>query len=294
MGNFVRYATRETLTNLWRNRLMTMAAVLTVTVSLGLVGAALYLKQGAAQASASWERQTQVQVWMKPSATAPQLAYVKQKLYTSPYLSNCSFWSRLKDYQEAKSLLPPQEWFILKPQTTPSSYRCTPVQPGLATVVTNTASQYSGVFAAIAPVATIHEIQTTVNILQGVLLAIALVLMISAGVLILNTIRMAIFARRREVSVMKLVGATNWFIRVPFIAEGMIQGILGALLASAIVYGIHVTVDHLSNAASPLSLATEMRLTGWHVFGTDVVIVLIGAGIGALGSALAVRRFLDV
>jgi cell division transport system permease protein len=93
---------------------------------------------------------------------------------------------------------------------------------------------------------------------------------------------------------MKLVGATNWFIRVPFIAEGMIQGIVGAVLASGIVYGIHVTVNHLSNAADPLSLGAQMRLTGWHVFGTDVVIVLVGAGIGALGSAFAVRRFLDV
>jgi len=294
MGNFVRYATRETLTNLWRNRLMTMAAVLTVTVSLGLVGAALYLKQGAAQASASWERQAQVQVWMNASASKHELVAVQQQLAKYPYVTGCVFWSREKDYQEAKSLLPVQEWFILTVSTTPSSYRCTPTQPGLATVVVSTFSKLPGVYAAIAPVATIHEIQTTVDILQGVLLAIALILMISAGVLILNTIRMAIFARRREVSVMKLVGATNWFIRVPFIAEGMIQGILGALLASAIVYGIHVTVDHLSNAASPLSLATEMRLTGWHVFGTDFVVVLIGAGIGALGSALAVRRFLDV
>jgi cell division transport system permease protein len=294
MGNFVRYAARETLTNLWRNRLMTMAAVLTVTVSLGLVGAALYLKQGAAQASASWERQTQVQVWMKASASESQIIDVFQKLAASPYVTSCGFWSREKDYIEAKTLLPIQEWFILKPATTPSSIRCIPVQPGLATVVTTTFAAYPGVLTAIAPVATIHEIQTTVDILQGVLLAIALVLMVSAGVLILNTIRMAIFARRREVSVMKLVGATNWFIRVPFIAEGMIQGILGALLASGIVYGIHVTVDHLSNAADPLSLGAQMRLTGWHVFGTDVVIVLIGAGIGALGSAFAVRRFLDV
>ena len=93
---------------------------------------------------------------------------------------------------------------------------------------------------------------------------------------------------------MKLVGATNWFIRVPFIAEGMIQGIIGALLASGIVYGIHVAIDNLSTGASPDSLGAQMRLTGWHVFGTDVVIMLIGAGIGALGSAFAVRRFLDV
>jgi cell division transport system permease protein len=69
MVNFLRYAIRETSTNLWRNRLMTMAAVLTVAVSLGLVGSALYLKQGAAQASASWERQTQVQIFMDPGAS---------------------------------------------------------------------------------------------------------------------------------------------------------------------------------------------------------------------------------
>ena len=75
MGNFVRYATKETLTNLWRNRLMTMAAVLTVTVSLGLVGSALYLKQGAAQASAGWERQTQVVIWMERERDQAEIAY---------------------------------------------------------------------------------------------------------------------------------------------------------------------------------------------------------------------------
>jgi cell division transport system permease protein len=294
MGNFVRYATRETLTNLWRNRLMTMAAVLTVTISLGLVGAALYLKQGAAQASASWERQTQVQIYMNAGASKTQLAFVRQRLYTSPYVTDCRFMSREADYIEALSIEPRSITFSMRPATTPSSFRCTPVQPSLAAVVVSTFAPYPGVYAAVAPEAAIHAIQTTVTILQGVLLAIALILMISAGVLILNTIRMAIFARRREVSVMKLVGATNWFIRVPFIAEGMIQGILGALLASGIVYGIHVTIDGLSTAANPQSLGAQMRLTGWHVFGTDLVIVLIGAGIGALGSAFAVRRFLDV
>jgi cell division transport system permease protein len=105
---------------------------------------------------------------------------------------------------------------------------------------------------------------------------------------------MAIFARRREVSVMKLVGATNWFIRLPFIAEGLIQGVIGALLASGVVYGIHVTVNHLSDSANPGSLLTEMRLTGWQVFVTDAVVVLLGAAIGSIGSAFAIRRFLDV
>jgi cell division transport system permease protein len=294
MANFIRYATKETLTNLWRNRLMTMAAILTVTVSLGLVGAALYLRQGAAQASVSWERGAQVAIWMQPSASKAQISVVRTQLRESPYVTGCVFHSRAYDYQEALKIEPSSITFTMKPATTPSSVRCIPVQPSFATLIQDTFRSYPGVYTTTAPVAQLREIQNTVTVLQIIFLLVALVLLLSAGVLILNTIRMAIFARRREVSVMKLVGATNWFIRVPFIAEGMIQGIIGGLLASGIVYGIHVTVDHLSNAADPGSLLTQMRLTGWQVFATDAVIVLVGAAIGAVGSAFAVRRFLDV
>ncbi len=79
-----------------------------------------------------------------------------------------------------------------------------------------------------------------IRILQIVFLALALVLLLSATVLILNTIRMAIFARRREVSVMKLVGATNWFIRIPYITEGFIQGLLGSAVAIGAVTALHI------------------------------------------------------
>jgi cell division transport system permease protein len=294
MLNFLRYATRETLVNLWRNRLMTMAAVLTVAVSLSLVGAALFLKQGAAQASVNWEKGTQVAVWMNPEATKSELASVKLQLSQSKFVSDCLFRSKLYDYQEAVKLLPPGEVQSLTPQTTPASYRCTPAAPeDVSTVIIQFVGQ-PGVYRVTAPQQQIHAIQTTVEIIQLVFLVVALVLLLSASVLILNTIRMAIFARRREVSVMKLVGATNWFIRIPFIAEGMLQGFIGALLASTVVYGIHVTVDHLSDATNQGSLLTEMRLTGWQVFTTDLVVVFLGVAIGALGSAFAVRRFLDV
>ena len=81
--------------------------------------------------------------------------------------------------------------------------------------------------------------QSVIRILQWVFLSVAVVLLLSASVLILNTIRMAIFARRREVSVMKLVGATNWFIRLPFMAEGLIQGLLGAAVAVLVVLALY-------------------------------------------------------
>ena len=137
MANFLRYALRETFSNLWRNRLMTMAAVLTVTVSLGLVGSALYLKQGAAQASADWERQTQVIVFMNATASKAQIDYVGQQLASSHYVTQCGFYPRLWDYREMLQLLPRSETFTLKPATTPSSWRCIPAKPALATLVVN-------------------------------------------------------------------------------------------------------------------------------------------------------------
>jgi cell division transport system permease protein len=95
---------------------------------------------------------------------------------------------------------------------------------------------------------------------------------------------MAIFARRREVSVMKLVGATNWFIRVPYITEGFIQGVIGSGVAMLGVTALHIWYP----------LHNEFQLSSGDVWGTNLVVLGVGAIIGAVGSAVAIRRFLDV
>ena len=125
----VEYVARETASNLWRNRLMTIAAVLTVAVSLTLVGAALLLRQGAANASGQWERGTQVTVWMapdrrrirrsKPSATQlTQLNYVRQP---------CVYWDKARNFTEARKLLPSDVLQATTESQMPTSYWCTPV-----------------------------------------------------------------------------------------------------------------------------------------------------------------------
>jgi cell division transport system permease protein len=103
-------------------------------------------------------------------------------------------------------------------------------------------------------------------------------------VLILNTIRMAIFSRRREVSVMKLVGATNWFIRIPYITEGFIQGLLGSVVAMLAVTALHTWYP----------LHNEFQLDTSALLGTNAVVLIVGVVIGSVGSAIAIRRFLDV
>ena len=289
------YVVRETGSNLWRNRLMTIAAVLTVAVSLSLVGAALLLKQGAAKAEAHWQRGTQVTVWLQAKASSNEISAVGAQLKQLPYVQQpCSYKNQQQNFAEAKQLIAPDLVSSLTVADMPTSYWCTPTVPADATQVIARFSGQPGVKAVTAPLQQIHTEEEVINVLQWVFLIVAVVLLISASVLILNTIRMAIFARRREVSVMKLVGATNWFIRIPFMFEGLIQGLAGSAVAAGIVYVLHLVFDHFGNPDHPQALFTIMRMSGWEVFGTAAVVVVVGVLIGSAGSVVAIRRFLDV
>ncbi len=284
MRVYFRYAFRETISNLWRNRMMTLAAILTVAVSLSLVGSALLLKQSAAQASVAWQTGTRVTVWMNAAASQGELDAVRTQLADSPLVHKCVFFDQARDYKEFLASLPPSETNVLTVADMPTSFRCEPTIPADAFVVESTFKNQPGVYAVTAPEQQIRQMNHAIRILQVVFLALAGVLLLSATVLILNTIRMAIFARRREVSVMKLVGATNWFIRIPFITEGFIQGLLGSFVAAGVVTALHTWYP----------LHNEFALNNVALLGTNAVVIGVGVLIGSVGSAIAIRRFLDV
>jgi cell division transport system permease protein len=291
----VDYVVRETASNLWRNRLMTIAAVLTVAVSLSLVGAALLLRQGSANATGTLERGTQVTVWMTPNANAQEIAAVKTELSQLNYVTQpCAYWNKARNFSEARRLLPSDVFQATTEAEMPTSYWCTPIALTDAAQVVHTFSGTAGVLSVTEPQQTIHNEETVINVSKWVCLAIAIVLIISAAVLILNTIRMAIFARRREVSVMKLVGATNWFIRVPFMSEGLLQGLIGSLLAAVVVYFVYLFINHEGSGRTTSNIFTAMHMSGSEVLLTNAVVVIVGMAIGSIGSAVAIRRFLDV
>ncbi len=295
MAVSVDYVVRETASNLWRNRLMTIAAVLTVAVSLSLVGAALLLRQGSANATGTLERGTQVTVWMEPNANAQEIAAVRTELSQLNYVTQpCAYWDKQRNFTEARRLLPSDVFQATTEAEMPTSYWCTPVALADAAQVVHTFSGTAGVLSVTEPQQTIHNEETVINVSKWVCLAVAIVLIVSAAVLILNTIRMAIFARRREVSVMKLVGATNWFIRVPFMSEGLLQGLIGSLLAAVVVYFVYLFINHEGSGRTTSNIFTAMHMSGSEVLLTNVVVVIAGAAIGSIGSAIAIRRFLDV
>src|ERR1700689_2140778 len=126
MAVSVDYVARETASNLWRNRLMTIAAILTVAVSLTLVGAALLLRQGSANATGALERGTQVTVWMKPGANQQEIKAVGTQLDQLPYVRQpCAFWDKQRNFNEARKLLSTSELQSTSVAGMPTSYWCT-------------------------------------------------------------------------------------------------------------------------------------------------------------------------
>ncbi len=292
MAANVDYVARETASNLWRNRLMTIAAVLTVAVSLSLVGAALLLRQGVAHATTQWQHGVNVDAFLVAGISPAQKNVIDHELLQLPYVRSCIYRSPAYDLNEARHLLSSEAASVLSLSTMPSSLRCVLNDPNEAQAVAQQFAGTSGVERVVFPSQAVRNMQEVTRILQWVFLILAVILLLSASVLILNTIRLAIFARRREVSVMKLVGATNWFIRIPFMFEGLVQGLAGALVAAISVFGLHVVLDALGNSATG-NVFTQMRMSIGEVLLTCLVVVVIGLLVGTVGSAFAIRRFLD-
>lgn len=172
------------------------------------------------------------------------------------------------------------------PGDLPPSYRVVVHDASQAPTVGNRFHHQGGVRQVSSPSSAIKTMLSITRIAQAVIVGLAALLLLSASVLILNAIRMAIFARRREVAVMKLVGATDWFIRVPFMLEGLLQGLLGAIAACGAVAGLHWALDY-GIKHFHASLLTSLVMSGHDVFVTEPFIVAMGTVVGSLGSALA-------
>lgn len=295
MALSLEYFVKETASNLWRNRVMGLAAVLTVAVSLSLVGTSLLLRQAVNRQVSQFGANTSLAIFVNPSATTQQQADIRSTISQTPQITRCTFLDHQQSYEQAKKVLAsaPAAVSVLTPATTPTVFRCQLANPADATTLMATFQQVPGVYMATSPVQSIHVLEQVTNVLQVVLIVIALLLLVSSLVLILNAIRMAIFARRREVSVMKLVGATNWFIRVPFMLEGLVQGLLGSAVAVFIVLLANLGVGYLVHRYH-VSVLSSTVLPAHDVLMTELIVVLVGAVVGVAGSTVAVRRFLDV
>ncbi|MEA2702266.1 MAG: cell division transport system permease protein [Actinomycetota bacterium] len=292
-----RYVAKETATNLRRNISMASAALLTVAVSLTLVGGALLVKRGVDRATVQWKGNVELSIFMKPEAAVPESDAVDRQLKAMPEVKRYRYVSKPEAFDEFRQIFAnePDVRDSLTVDQVPPSYRVVPKQAEQTKLIGARFEDTAGVFRVSYAREEVDALVSVTNFLQIMLWAVAIVLLAAASLLILNTIRMAIFARRREVAVMKLVGATNWFIRVPFMLEGLIQGLMGALLAYGIVWiGRDLIQSRITGARNDIQLFKQFLVTSSDVAGTGILLLIVGVLVGTVGSAFAVSRFLDV
>src|SRR5207248_3230675 len=211
------YFARETATNLRRNVFMTSAAIVVVAVSLALVGGALLLKQGVDKATIQWKGGVEGSIFMKADAAPEEIDAVDRELRAMPEVKKVRFVTKQGAYDEFRKMFSnsPDMLETLNVDQMPPSFRVVPRQAQQIDVIGGRFKDRPGVRDVVYAKDTVKALLSVTRYAQLLIWSVAIVLLGAAALLILNTIRMAIYARRREVAVMKLVGATNWFIRVP-------------------------------------------------------------------------------
>ncbi|MDP8988385.1 MAG: ABC transporter permease [Actinomycetota bacterium] len=295
MGGKLAYALRETVQNLRRNLVLTGASMMTVAVSLSLVGASFLLGYGVDNVTQRWQGGIEFEIFLNETITPEQRERIQRELDANPDVERAEFVSQEQQFELFKVLFADQPEYLetVTPEVLPPSFR---VEPSIADadVIKALGDRFEaepGVKTVVFAEETVRTLLRVSGITQSVIFAVAAVLLFAAALLIFNTIRTAIFARRREIEVMKLVGATNWFIRVPFMLEGLLQGLAGASVAFGIVYLVR---NAAQDAIRGVPLFDGFVVVGSQVATTGVLTLLLGAGIGAIGAGVAVTKFLDV
>jgi cell division transport system permease protein len=290
--NKLRYFVRETLISLRRNLLMTLAGILTVTVSLMLFGGILLFQTWVDHGTEQWKHGVEFEVFMTVNPTDEQLDGVRTELDDDPRVRRYFFLSKEDAYEEFERLFSDQPDLVeaTSAEALPPSFRVAPEQVEDTEDLKDKYGTLAGVESVATPQEAVRDLIDVTGFLRWGFIALSLVLLASALFLIVNTIRLATFARRREIEVMKLVGASNWFVRIPFMAEGLVQGAIGAGLAVGGIFLVQRVA--FANIENREGFFEGFYVTTGNAGRIGIMILILGAVIGVIGSSIGLRRFL--
>ena len=300
----VGYFVRESFQNFRRNWVMSLGAVITIYLSLLLVG--IFIATGFVVNSVvqSVEDKVTIQVFLKDGAATTDVNTLQQQLLGDPLVDGVDYTSKDEALKKFKEDMKQSPEIIdqLEGNPLPASLDVTLKDP--RTVETAVANiKGNPLFAKVAdrpdnPEESLKYGQQIVNrlfaftrIIRIIEVVFVIMLAIVSLIFINNTIRLAIYARRKEIGIMRLVGASNWFIRTPFLLEGVIQAMIGATLAIVSIIALQAAViPRLRDALSWLAVS----LSGAAMAQISLALIVGGIVIGLAGSWLAMQRYLKV
>ena len=288
------FLVKEALTNLRRNILVVAGAVLAVFISLSLAFGALVVNEVLRVNTLAWQDGVHVIAFLNDEGTSGVPPGSHQTLIgqvgTWDEVERVDYYDKNDAWIEYQQIFEGQDDLLdIDPSILPASVRIELVEIEFHQSVQFRLEQQVPVVRQVNTAAEeIEQLENLSSVLNVLGLGMAIVLGMSAVVLIANTIRLAIYARRDEVAVMKLVGASNWFIRVPFLLEGMIEGLLGAALA---VFTVWLGSSRLADATQSFALF-RLDVANQFFFRWGILFLIFGAAAGVLGSLLGLSRYL--
>ena len=289
--NRFRLIVSESVRSLGANLSTSIAATMTVLIGMFLLGLFIALGTWVVSWTEHVKSQLEVKVFFHDGVTPKQVNAVQAYLGADERVKDYHFVSKSEALRRMQKRYP-ELTANLPSNPLPASYEVTPKNADDVKAISADlrAQKFAGVERVKDGQQTSKRILQVARVIEAVFLVAVLVLLVASTLLIANTIRLSIFARRREIEVMKLVGATNWFVRGPFMLEGLLCGAAGAVLAILLLLlGREVVLPsilgHIDTTSDVKALAFSF---------TALILVGVGLAVGAVGSGLTIRRFLKV
>jgi cell division transport system permease protein len=296
------YFFRETTSGLRRNGLVAFAAISTTFIALLLFGLALLISR---QVNIMIDRTTgnvEVAIYLSDPVNDENVASLRETLMALPIVATVDYENKQEAYERFQDLFANSRELVdnVDPEALPASLRVKLSEPERfqeVAAVLGCEPGRGGYVCAAPGVETLVDQREFLDRLFAVtrvfrvgVLLVAIVMLVSAAVLIANTVRMGLFARRKEIGIMKLVGATNWRIRIPFLIEGLFESLIGAVAAILVLFALKVAfINPLNNSVQFVPWIVNrdvLAIVPWLLFAG--VLVAIVAGL------VGMRRFLDV
>ena len=296
--NIVNYLIGEGFGNVFKNKKSTFSAILVMCISMLVFGLFFIIGENVNHIMNTVESSQEIQVFIKNDATDEEITKVGEQLQQIEGVNKITFVSKDEALDIMQEKVGEKSYLLAgyeKNNFLPASYKVTLTDLKLASKVESQINQLDNIKRITSSNETITKLIGIANGVRIVTAAILIGLIVGSIFIIANTIKLTVYARRREISIMKYVGATNSFIRWPFIVEGMIIGIISAGISVLLVGGIYKVVA-AKLMESSLITSLGITLVGFSDMFTLIILVYLalGIGIGVIGSALSMRKYLEV
>jgi len=291
------YNINECFKNLWRNRMMSIASISSVAATLLILGIIFVLIVNiSAMTQVAKDQFDTIQVYLDDDLSIEQIEDIGTKIFKLQGVKDVVFETKEEALDKMKLDWDQNGYLLdgLESNPLPNSYIVMLDDINYADYIVESVEGTAGIEEVKYYQEVIENIIKVTDVIRQVGLFIMVVLIAISTFIISNTIKIAVHARRREINIMKYVGATNWFIRGPFLLEGIILGLIGALVSSTLIYfaykySYEAIMDQFYMFISAYLIRTQVIIK-------DVIFifVVIGSGIGALGSITSLRKYLKV